>query len=301
VEQHAVPRFVHLKTGSGRDWRTENLIKMLKTKYLLLCASLLFTSTVFTACDDDDDSSSSSEKLLKSTTEIGSHYFNNGVLDTTKMDTIVYNFNYKEGKLIEINSNGVNGKQTIITYKGDSVIVKSTYTDDIIEEKSKIGNSGYIEWSESKDSYNGGELRIDTTLCSYNNGYLVKRIEKSNTDPCTAIYTYENGNLITENYKWSDTDYDNYSYYYTDNNTKNPIPNKSSFVDADEPNPTGSMYGKHSTNLPVKQVEKDSDGERTTYYTWTLDADGYPVKCEQKTYDSSNVLSDYNITTYTWQ
>ena len=44
----------------------------------------------------------------------------------------------------------------------------------------------------------------------------------------------------------------------------------------------GSMYGKHSTNLPVKQVEKYSNGERTTYYTWTLDSDGYPVKCEQK-------------------
>jgi hypothetical protein len=131
---------------------------------------------------------------------------------------------------------------------------------------------------------------------------LVKRIEKSNTDPCTAIYTYENGNLITENYKWSDTDYDNYSYYYTDNNTKNPIPTEAICrIDEDGLNPTRGMYGKPSTNLPVKYIEKDSYEEYTIYYTWTLDSDGYPVKCEQKTYDSSNVLSDYEITTYTWQ
>ncbi len=278
---------------------------MLKTKYLLLCASLLFTSTVFTACDDDDDSSSSSsstsEKLLKSKTET-SYDVTDGVVDTTKKDTDVNNYIYNaEGKLTEVNSNGQYKYQTVITYKGDSIIIKLIFSYKSSEIKAKIGNSGYIEWSESKNSYNGEELRIDTSLCSYNNGYLVKRIEKSNTDPCTAIYTYENGNLITENYKWSDTDYDNYSYYYTDNNTKNPIPNKSSFVNADEPNPTGSMYGKHSTNLPVKQVEKYSNGERTIYYTWTLDSDGYPVKCEQKTYDSSNVLSDYEITTYTWQ
>ena len=266
---------------------------------------MLFTSTVFTACDDDDDSSSSSsstsEKLLKSKTET-SYDVTDGVVDTTKKDTDVNNYIYNaEGKLTEVNSNGQYKYQTVITYKGDSIIIKLIFSYKSSEIKAKIGNSGYIEWSESKNSYNGEELRIDTSLCSYNNGYLVKRIEKSNTDPCTAIYTYENGNLITENYKWSDTDYYNYSYYYTDNNTKNPIPNKSSFVDADEPNPTGSMYGKHSTNLPVKQVEKDSDGERTTYYTWTLDADGYPVKCIKKGYNKSNALSVYEINTYTWK
>ena len=276
---------------------------MLKTKYLLLCASLLFTSTVFTACDDDDDSSSSTEKLLKSETCIRANYSTNEGVDTTKLDSNIYNFIYNaEGKLIGINSNGEEASQTIITYEGNSIISKSTYTGGFGEANMKIGNSGYIEWSESKDSYNGGELRIDTTLCSYNNGYLVKSIEKGNTDPCTAIYTYESGNLITGNYKWSDTEYENYSYYYTDNNTKTPITNRSNCrIDEDGLNPTGGLYGKPSTNLPVKYIEKDSYDEYTTYYTWTLDADGYPVKCIKKGYNKSNALSVYEITTYTWQ
>jgi hypothetical protein len=278
---------------------------MLKTKYLLLCASLLFTSTVFTACNDDDDSSSSTEKLLKSETRIRANWSTNEGVDTTKLDSNICNFIYNaEGKLIEINSNGENSDRTVITYKGNSIISKSTYTGGFVEANLKIGDSGYIEWSESKESYNG-ELRIDTTLCSYNNGYLVKRISKS-IEPCTAIYTYENGNLKTVNYKWSDTEYENNSFYYTDNYTKTPIPNRSSStVDEDGLDPMGSMLGKHSTNLPVKHVEKHTENsfydECTTYYTWTLDADGYPIKCVQKGYNQTNVLSEYEITTYTWQ
>ena len=260
-----------------------------------MCASLLFTSTVFTACDDDDDSSSSSEKLLKSATET-SFEVNDGVIDKTKADTFFFNYTYNaEGKMTGYKSSeGI----TTITYKGDSIISESIGNHHIIK-KEKIGTSGYIEYSTSRDSnILDGSRYIDTCFFSYNNGYLVKEITK-NWDPNTATFTYENGNLITANYKWSDTEYENDSYYYTDNNTKTPILNKGgicTYTDFYR-----YMIGKESENLPIKCVQGNSMEEHTIYYTWTLDSDGYPVKCEQKTYDSSNVLSDYNITTYTWQ
>jgi hypothetical protein len=121
MERHTVPRFVHLKTGSGRNWRTENLIKMLKTKYLLLCASLLFTSTVFTACDDDDDSSSSTEKLLKSTTETD-YEVNDGEIgasNTFIVESYVYD---SKGRVIgfTVNDSDYNYK-CVISYNGNHV------------------------------------------------------------------------------------------------------------------------------------------------------------------------------------
>jgi hypothetical protein len=149
VEQHAVPRFVHLKTGSGRDWRTENLIKMLKTKYLLLCASLLFTSTVFTACDDDDDSSSSSsstsEKLLKSKTETSYDVTDGeiGASNTFIVESYVYD---SKGRVIgfTVNDSDYNYK-CVISYNGNHVKMIKTETTENGKTTTEIDTSGFAE------------------------------------------------------------------------------------------------------------------------------------------------------------
>jgi hypothetical protein len=144
MERHTVPRFVHLKTGSGRNWRTENLIKMLKTKYLLLCASLLFTSTVFTACDDDDDSSSSTEKLLKSTTTETDYEVNDGEIgasNTFIVESYVYD---SKGRVIgfTVNDSDYNYK-CVISYNGNHV--KMIKTDQIkVKPLPEIDTSGLL-------------------------------------------------------------------------------------------------------------------------------------------------------------
>jgi hypothetical protein len=169
MERHTVPRFVHLKTGSGRNWRTENLIKMLKTKYLLLCASLLFTSTVFTACDDDDDSSSSTEKLLKSTTETD-YEVNDGEIgasNTFIVESYVYD---SKGRVIgfTVNDSDYNYK-CVISYNGNHV--KMIKTDQIngkttteIDTSGLLNEEGNIIRYTTEETDEAWNLRIQFSI-----------------------------------------------------------------------------------------------------------------------------------------
>jgi hypothetical protein len=111
---------------------------MLKTKYLLLCASLLFTSTVFTACDDDDDSSSSnsstsdstSEKLLKSTTETDYEVANGEIGASDGSYAYTYTYDSK-GRVIglTVNDSDYNYK-CVISYNGNHVKMIKTETTE---------------------------------------------------------------------------------------------------------------------------------------------------------------------------
>ena len=268
---------------------------MLKTKYLLLCASLLFTSTVFTACDDDDDSSSSnsstsdstSEKLLKSTTETDYEVANGEIGASDGSYAYTYTYDSK-GRVIGLTENDPYGiEKTVMTYNGKHVTTVSTTTEEgetttEIDSSILLNDEGNVVRYLSKEETADHVVFNDTVFCSYENGFLVSAIGKK----CNLTYTFENNCLKTSN------DDGLVTYYYTDETTTTPIVRKGNWE--------GKFHmGKSSVYLPVKEVET-SEGN-TYYLKWTLNADGYPVKCEKRMYDSSNKLSGYSVNTYTWQ
>ena len=255
---------------------------MLKTKYLLLCASLLFTSTVFTACDDDDDSSSSTEKLLKSTTET-SYEVNDGEIGTSDgSDVCTYTYGSK-GRVIGLTEG--DSYTCVISYNGNHVKTIKTSTENgktttKIDTSALLNEEGNIIRYTTEDETSEGVEFEDTVFNSYENGFLIS--EKRGNHIYT--FTYENNCLKTRNNDGLVT------YYYTDETTTTPIVSKGNWEGK-------FLSGKRSAYLPVKEVY-DNDG----YYSfkWTLNSDGYPVKREMRGYYNSK-LSEYSVTTYTWQ
>jgi hypothetical protein len=256
---------------------------MLKTKYLLLCASLLFTSTVFTACDDDDDSSSSTEKLLKSTTETDYEVNDGeiGAINTFIVESYVYD---NKGRVIDftVNDSDYNYK-CVISYNGNHVKMIKTETNKgktttEIDTTGLLNEDGnIIRYTVENEAGDG----VDTVSLFYENGFLISEKWKDSI----STYTYENNCLKT-------SDNGTWTYYYTDETNTVPIVSKGDWEGY-------YLRGKCSAYLPVKEVET-SEGN-TYYLKWTLNADGYPVKCEKRMYDSSNKLSGYSVNTYTWQ
>ena len=255
---------------------------MLKTKYLLLCASLLFTSTVFTACDDDDDSSSSTEKLLKSTTET-SYEVNDGEIGTSDgSDVCTYTYDSK-GRVIGLTEG--DSYTCVISYNGNHVKTIKTSTENgktttKIDTSALLNEEGNIIRYTTEDETSEGVEFEDTVFNSYENGFLIS--EKRGNHIYT--FTYENNCLKTRNNDGLVT------YYYTDETTTTPIVSKGNWEGK-------ILSGKRSAYLPVKEVYY---GESSYSYKWTLDAEGYPVKREMRGYYNSK-LREYSVTTYTWQ
>ena len=256
-----------------------------------MCASLLFTSTVFTACDDDDDSSSSnsstsdstSEKLLKSTTETDYEVANGEIGASDGSYAYTYTYDSK-GRVIGLTEG--DSYTCVISYNGNHVKTIKTSTENgktttKIDTSALLNEEGNIIRYTTEDETSEGVEFEDTVFNSYENGFLISEKWKNHS----YTFTYENNCLKTRNNDGLVT------YYYTDETTTNPIVSKGNWEGK-------ILSGKRSAYLPVKEVY-DND-----YYSfkWTLDAEGYPVKSEMRGYDSSNSkLREYSVTTYTWQ
>lgn len=244
----------------------------------MILAVLIMASV--TACsdgDDDDDNPNTgnqSEKLIKKITEdYGSYY--QLAYSGKKLSSFKY-YDW-EGDL-----------ETNITfsYSGNTATMSERYDEYEYKVNFKLNDKGYITSISDAGGYIDGS-------CTYNSDGYITKLTSSEDDgdyysSNTTVFTYANGNR-TKAVETSIDEEDEYTetriYTYNEYENKSML----NFVGYDEFDyflyTTTGFLGKAPKNL-VSKVEITTDNyweeDRTYYYTYELDEEGYVTKIHER-------------------
>ncbi len=265
------------------------------TLLMVLCA------VNFTACDDDDDennanSSINPQKVFvngmpKQVSDMKITQDASGLVSKIETDDAVAIFKYPT---------------TVTTRAGlPNQLVIVELTEDIgtqYEEKfifnMEIGDNGFIKHCDEK--YEDGEL--DTWDFTYSTeGYMLsmKRSEGGNE---TTTITYKEGDIVKTSTVSADEpeESSDYSIDYTSNAVTTPIENKGCLMFYDETLGIdmdemwfayyAGLLGKATKHLPLKLTHKSGSYEDITNFTWTLNANGFPILLESTSKDNISIV-----------
>lgn len=265
------------------------------TLLMVLCA------VNFTACDDDDDennanSSINPQKVFvngmpKQVSDMKITQDASGLVSKIETDDAVAIFKYPT---------------TVTTRAGlPNQLVIVELTEDIgtqYEEKfifnMEIGDNGFIKHCDEK--YEDGEL--DTWDFTYSTeGYMLsmKRSEDGNE---TTTITYKEGDIVKTSTVSADEpeESSDYSIDYTSNAVTTPIENKGCLMFYDETLGIdmdemwfayyAGLLGKATKHLPLKLTYKSGSYEDITNFTWTLNANGFPILLEGASKDNISIV-----------
>lgn len=163
-----------------------------------------------------------------------------------------------------------NGEKTLYTYYDNKIISDDGYLIFTI-------NANGL-WESSEHGHGKHTFTYD------NQGHLISEYsELEYEEGENTTYKWENGNVTQEIGSTTTL-----TYKYTNDVYTSPIENKAGFF-LSEIDPITSRYqGILCKNLPVTLIREDSgysEMNRTYSFVWTLDEDGYPIKCTSDRYD----------------
>lgn len=243
---------------------------MKKVKFITMAIFALFLFVNFSSCSSDDENSengvvkpSTNRKIksIKSTYPLydGSVYYD--VLNPTWDGNTMTSF---------ISGNGeepIERDRMTIEYGDDNeaLIFDGGDPDRIILDENGYAKTAFF-----------GSYRY---YIFYNSNGQMRQWYNDNDEYCVLTYD-NNGDIIQQ--ETSDNMYNGYKYFYTNDKVKTPIENKGGIMLLDS---WGIMwdweyyywfgiYGKSTKHLPVQVGDSTFD--------WTLDEQGYPIKCIEK-------------------
>ncbi len=269
------------------------------TTFFLAISLALFS----TSCTDDEKKEESNnentqqsvkKRLVKCTTIL--REFRDGVEETYFQQNMSEEYQYDiEGRVVKEMASNKEGNGYFstciqdLTYYQDSISVVRKRVDkdgeSISHPSISLDNNGYYKgYVDSK-----GYLLYELTNTIYWDDYSMELV-------------WENGIVTKEFYKFYDKIEDVYTYIYETEGGKT-IPNKGNlYLPCYDITIHYPYLGKANKLLPIKKIT--SEGRDETYtYDWTLDSDGYPIKCIMRI-DRSNTHEDitkeytYN---YVWE
>ena len=255
----------------------------------------------FTACDDDDDennanSSINPQKVFvngmpKQVSDMKITQDASGLVSKIETDDAVAIFKYPT---------------TVTTRAGlPNQLVIVELTEDIgtqYEEKfifnMEIGDNGFIKHCDEK--YEDGEL--DTWDFTYSTeGYMLSMKCSEGGNETTTI-TYKEGDIVKTSTVSADEpeESSDYSIDYTSNAVTTPIENKGCLMFYDETLGIdmdemwfayyAGLLGKATKHLPLKLTYKSGSYEDITNFTWTLNANGFPILLEGASKDNISIV-----------
>lgn len=188
--------------------------------------------------------------------------------------TIAMSYN-ADGSLTSITDNF--NTQTSFSYMPDFALTYK-YPGTVFEMKHTTKNQmGRITKAELWKN----DVLIDKDEYTYNaEGYLVKKRTVKVATGAISItdYTYENGNLVSlKSYQDGTLRYSHQFTYYTDKVNKFNVDVYDQF---ELKFMAGTFFGRHNRHLLKSWsfINHSSNSSHSNEYTYTLDADGYPVK-----------------------
>ena len=266
------------------------------TLLMVLCA------VNFTACSDDEDENNDTNNginpqkvfvngMPKQVSDMKITQDASGLVSKIETDDAVAIFKYPT---------------TVTTRAGlPNQLVIVELTEDIgtqYEEKfifnMEIGDNGFIKHCDEK--YEDGEL--DTWDFTYSTeGYMLsmKRSEGGNE---TTTITYKEGDIVKTSTVSADEpeESSDYSIDYTSNAVTTPIENKGCLMFYDETLGIdmdemwfayyAGLLGKATKHLPLKLTHKSGSYEDITNFTWTLNANGFPILLESTSKDNISIV-----------
>lgn len=156
--------------------------------------------------------------------------------------------------------------------------------NDVTVFELALNDDGLVE--SAKEYFQG--IIVASYAFGYEEGYLVNYKDIRGKQVEETKLTYDNGVIIRQDYIDGESAKDNSSKIFEYNgvmNTGNLMLFDELFgVDMDEMEyvAMAGFMGKAPVQLPVKYTEIEDNESESGTYTWTLDADGYPVKLENK-------------------
>lgn len=165
----------------------------------------------------------------------------------------------------------------MITIKEDTTVTSVLYC--------QINKEGFIY--EVLQKYSDGDT--DTWRFEYENKYLTKMVRSEGDNEVTTI-TYNADHDITKvTIEDDDKNHSEYTIFYTDSTTAEPIANKACFmlfddtyqVDMDEMYYAyfAGLLGKATAHLPIGYVSNRTDKyQKSLSFKWTINVKGLPTK-----------------------
>ncbi|MDE5880812.1 MAG: DUF4595 domain-containing protein [Muribaculaceae bacterium] len=227
---------------------------------------------------------------LSSITDVASW---GGTDDVTKLE---YD---SEGRLVKASDD-----ESVCTIDYSSLGEKKiglTYVDvsdnDVTVFELVLNDDGLVE--SAKEYFQG--IMIASYTFGYEDGYLVNYKDIRGKQTEETRLTYDNGVIMRQDYIDGESAKDNSSKIFEYDgvlNTGNLMLFDELFgVDLDEMEyvAMAGFMGKAPAQLPVKYTEIEDNESEYGSFTWTLDADGYPVKLESR-YDRET-----DVTVFAWE
>ena len=238
-----------------------------------------------TSCGDDDDDDEGNGNS-------GGKTVSQKKLKKLVDDNYYWEYTYdKDGRFASYSEFYQNEPSENANYKYESnkIIEECCLLDGTVRCVTTINldSNGYIE---SETTENGGSF--DKTVYSYDNqGHLIseKYTDEESGELETITYTWENGNIskvaVKNIYGGAESEYVRY-FEYTNSSYTSPVENKVGInmlqISDGFISPFYSAGGVALKNLPVTIKYEGEDMHDVQTLTWTLDADGYPVKVTTK-------------------
>ena len=233
-----------------------------------------------TSCSKDDDDEGKGE---------GNTVVQRKLVKVIFGDDDWYEFKYdNEGRCISetvYNDNQKDG-YTLYKYESDKIICDEYEEDDTHFGTAtiRLNPNGFIEsWELIIDE---ASHVIASKYYYDNQGQLISVYSMEGDDRNSWTYNYEwkDGNIVKETKRDEVIIYD-----YTNSVHTSLLKNNTNFSFEYMTDPICYNMGMPCKNLPVSKKE----GEEETFYEWTMDGDGYPIKLTNKYSDGEVVTTEY--------
>lgn len=252
----------------------------MKKHLLTLTFGICSTMLAFTACKKDKDAEPNQAKEILCLPD--------SINASGGKISLIYN---DQRQLIKLNEYGKDGnitKSSSYTYSGNKFI-ETFFREGKLQRETEyiLNDKGYVEFAYAKEYFS--TINYDTTQYTYNNDdRLIMEVSKDNYSLDSILYTYKDGNLVSQIL----IDREGKSvltFTYTN------LINKQNVFE--NPLLIPGLFGKSSKNLVEKEIDQRPYNQTfTTTYTYQLDSDGYLTNSAFVVLDSKDLSEPY----YTW-